>query len=178
MKKDENARDQKGRFVKGAVGRPVGAKNKRRTYTPAEFSASVTSEATVKLDALMESAFSVVEGQISEGNLKAAIWALDRVVPSERGNLSTAIPDADMSSLEGIIKTGQTASQMVAEGLLGLDEASRFMTILTNCGQLLGYPKIDELRMMIEEFEKQGTNGAITRAVPLPSWGRLSESSQ
>jgi hypothetical protein len=72
MSKATEPRDASGRFRKGHGGRPKRSANKRRTFTPSEFSASVTSEATVKLDALMESAFSVVEEQISAGNLSAA----------------------------------------------------------------------------------------------------------
>lgn len=167
-------RDASGRFRPGHGGRRKGSKNKKKSLSPKELSQSLTDTATGKIEGLLGKALAVIEQQLSQGSLKAATWVLDRILPIERSKLSRAIPDADTTSLEGIVQTAQTACQMAADGRLGLDEASRFITILTNTAQLRGYLQIGELRTMIKEFEKQGVSGNATGTVPLPTWGRLS----
>lgn len=64
---------------------------------------------------------------------------------------------------------------MTAEARLGQDEACRFLTVLTNTAQLIGYLQISELREMIKGFEEQDVQGGGMGAVDLPLWGRLQE---
>lgn len=169
-------RSATGQFTKGSGGRPRGAKNKRKTYTPAEFSASVTAAATAKLEDMTDKALDVIEQQLDKGDARTAIWVLDRCLPSTQHKLAEAIPGADLSSLEGIIETAQTAAQMAAAGRMELETASRVLTILTNTANLLGYHRIGELREMVEEFEQQGAQGvAGVPAAMVPIWGRLEE---
>jgi hypothetical protein len=129
--------------------------------------------ANAKLEGLLGQSVDVIEQELSQGSLKAAMWAVDRILPTERNRLSEAIPDADMTSLEGIVQTAETAAQMAAEGRLGLDEANRFMTILTNCGQLRGYLQIGQLREMIVDFEQRSLQGRGVAKVDYPKWGNL-----
>lgn len=174
MTSENPSRDTAGRFRPGHGGRPRGSRNKRKTYSPEEFSNSVDEQATEKLEGLLDKAVGVIDKQLRQGSLKAAIWVLDRALPDERSKLSQAIPDADMTSLEGIIQAAQTTSQMVADGLLGLDAANRFMTILTNCAQLRGYLELKELREMVEEFEKEPAKRLpLSEGVVFPTWGNL-----
>jgi hypothetical protein len=166
-------RETTGRFAKGHGGRPKGAKNQRRAFSSGEFEKSVAEETTMKLEGLLGKAVAVMDEQLSEGNLKAAVWVLDRMTPRNHHKPSSSIPDADMASIEGNVQTAETTSQMAAEGQLGLDEANRFMTILTNCGQLRGFLQIGQLREMIVEFEQQGLQGKAAAKVDYPKWGNL-----
>ena len=60
-----------------------------------------------------------------------------------------------MTSLEGYHHhSPETTAQMVAEGSIGLEEASRFLTAVTNTANLVGYQRIGEVREMIEAFER------------------------
>lgn len=175
MDSGTSKRDTSGRFKKGQGGRPNGSKNKRKTYTPTEFSASVTAAAAVQLEGMMDKALGVIEQQLEDGDARTAIWVVDRCLPSHRHRLSEAIPDANTSSLDGVIATAQIVTQMTAEARLGQEEASRFLTVLTNTAQLMGYLEIGALREMITGFEQQGVQGGGMGAVDLPLWGRLQE---
>lgn len=168
------SRDISGRFTQGSGGRPKGAKNRRKAYTAPEFSSSVTQAASDQLEGLLGKALGVIDQQLDAGDARTAIWVLDRL-PSPQHRLSEAIPDADLSSLEGIIETAKAAAQMATTGRMGLETANRVLTILTNTASLLGYQRIGELREMVEEFEKQGARGEAAGTVPLPIWGRLAE---
>lgn len=166
-------RETTGRFAKGHGGRPKGAKNQRRAFSSGEFEKSVAEETTMKLEGLLGKAVAVMDEQLSEGNLKAAVWVLDRMTPRNHHKLSSTIPDADVTSIEGIVQTVQTVSEMAADGHLGLEETGRLLTILTNCAQLRGYLGIGELREMIVEFEQQGSQGKAAAKVDYPKWGNF-----
>ena len=180
MTSAEPERDAAGRFRPGHGGRPKGSKNKRKSYTPDEFRRSVAMEANRRIEALVDRAVEVVEEQLEQGNEKVAIWALDRILPADRSRLSEAVLEANLSSLEGIVETAQTVSQMTAEGLLGLNEARRFLTILTNTAQLRGYLEVDALRSMVKELETSTRSHERAQTIDLPKWfngpARLSES--
>lgn len=169
------SRDTSGRFKQGSGGRPKGAKNRRKVYSSGEFASSITQAASDKLEGLMGKALGVIDQQLDAGDARTAIWVLDRL-PRPQHKLSEAIPGADLSSLEGIIQTAQTAAQMAAAGRMELETANRVLTMLTNTASLLGYQRIGELREMIKEFEQQSVQGkAAGVGSMLPMWGRLSE---
>ena len=58
---------------------------------------------------------------------------------------------------------------------MGLDEASRVLSVATNTANLVGYLRIGELRDMMDGFEKQSGQGGSAEKVVLPIWGRLQE---
>lgn len=172
MNSEKPTRTSKGQFTKGSGGRPKGAKNRSKSVTPAEFHAAASAKAATQLQGLLDKALSVVDQKLDAGDVRAAMWVLDRSLPKPQMKLTPAIPDADLSSIEGIIQASQKVAEMALSGEIGLDEGSRLQTVLSNTATLLGYRRIDELRDMIEMFEQQGGPKAI---VELPLWGRLQE---
>lgn len=175
MKTANTNRTSTGQFTKGNGGRPKGSKNKRKTYTPTEFSASVAEAARDRLEGLMDKALGVIEQALDSGDVRTAIWVMDRSLPPVQHKLSEAIPEADLSSMEGIISAAQSITQMALEGRLGLEETSRFQTILGNTANLLGYQRLGELSELLDAFEKRDKQRRTVSADMMPMWGRLRE---
>lgn len=172
MNSEKLSRTPKGHFTKGSGGRPKGAKNRSKSFTPAEFHAAASVEAATQIRGFLDKAGSVVDQKLDDRNVRTAIWVIDRILPKPQMKLTQAIPDADLSSMEGIIQASQTVAEMTLSGEIGLDEGNRMITTLSNTAGLLGYRRIDELQEMIAKFEKQGGPSAM---VELPFWGRLRE---
>lgn len=74
MNSADTSRDTSGRFTPGHGGRPKGAKNKRKTFSATEFTASVTAAAADKLEALTGKALDVIEQRLDEGDQRTATW--------------------------------------------------------------------------------------------------------
>ena len=111
-RQNTESRQSNGRFGGGNPGRPVGARNR----TPSKY--ALTCEEHTGL------AFRVLHDRLLDGDLKAALFVLSRVLPSERLiELPSSEPHAWADAMaEGVISPAEAAK--AAQALKTINDAT------------------------------------------------------
>jgi hypothetical protein len=107
------------------------------------------------------------------GNAGVAMYVIDRAWPKKGAVLPKDI-NADISTMQGVIDCATEATRMVITRELSLQDANDLMDYLLRYCQLKAFDHINELKVLIKEFEAQGS-GNLTKIDEglVPQWGKI-----
>jgi hypothetical protein len=132
------------------------------------------------LQALLPKAMKMLEAQIEAGDAPTVIWFLDRMI--DKGPLAVAIPDADLSSFDGVMLAAQKLMKGMTDGAIPLVQVERALSVLSTYTKLKATEEIKELRELLQAIEEKSNERQRTALTPteqvlppeqLPSWGNL-----
>lgn len=108
------------------------------------------------------------------GDPRVAMYVIDRAWPKTGAVIPKAI-EADLSTIDGVIRCAETCTQMLLRQEMSLEDARQLMDHLIRYCQLKAFERIDELKILVETFEaqNQGQLSGKMDASLLPSWGKL-----
>lgn len=131
-----------GKFVKGQSGNPTGRPS------------GVRNKATLALEALLEGEAEAITRKCvnlaKAGDLVAIKLCIDRLLPVRRSaKLNIKLPQLRCAA--DISEAALHVPQMLAKGLLSIDEASSLTSLLTQCHGLAGAIELDRRLRSLEE---------------------------
>jgi len=110
--------------------------------------------------------------KIIGGDSRVAMWMFDRVWP-KKGAVLPVDMNVDVSTMDGVIKCGQMATEMVISRRMSVGDAQDLLDYLFKYAQLRAYERLDELKMLVESFEAETAVTAQVDGHLVPKWGRL-----
>ena len=162
-------------FKKGQSGNPRG-RPKAQTITVAKLQAAVSARALDMLEGGLGKAWDVIDEALDDNNVQTAQWLIERLTGGARSMLPEAIP-IKLSTMDDVMHAAQAVTEMCLQRKLSIDDATRSLSMLNQYASFRAFERIDELKEMIEEMNRANEAKTVGGSSTMPSWGRLSESS-
>lgn len=112
------------------------------------------------------------------GDAVTARWLIDRVWP-KKGAVLPKHMDIDVTTIEGVIECATEATRRVLAQEMSVQDAQSLMDYLLQYCQLRAFEHMDELKLLVQQFEEQ-SSGAFTTldAKLVPAWGKLAKKTE
>lgn len=152
----------------GGPGRPKGVK----MLDARKLKATVAAQVADKLEAMLKKAEHVIEERLDEGDAQVAMWLMDKLSKRGGGMLPNAI-DIKLSTIDDVLQAAQIVTEMVLVRKLSIDEGQKALTMLSSYSAFRAFERIDELKALVEDMQRQNEARTINSEATMPSWGRL-----
>lgn len=118
--------------------------------------------------------------QVEAGEPSAVQWVMTHTQGKiNEAPLRAALPEADFSTMDGVISAGAETMALMASGQIPLAQADKVVSILKNYASLRLSDEIRRLEDMIKELEDKsaemarGPQEQVLAPKELPSWGKF-----
>ena len=123
-----------------------------------------------------------VTDAVYRGDPQMTMWLLDKTTFNDSGTLDVLMKDADLSTLDGVIATGQAVMQLMVEGEITIGQTDKALRTLKEYAALRMADELRKLEATLVQVEAERTKNSAADTVPsqleadqMPTWGRLQD---